>query len=385
MSKVAVVRCDDYNDVNVFKAMERALALLGGMETFIKAGEKILLKPNILAPALPEKCVTTHPAVFRAAAQIARSAKTELSYGDSPAFHPMETAAKKSGLYDEAVALSIPAADFSNGVKVHYQDGKQNKHFTIAKGVMDSDGLISICKLKTHGFVKYTGAVKNQFGCIPGMLKGEFHLKIPDADNFARMLLDLNAFINPRLYIIDGIMAMEGNGPNGGDPVKLGVLIVSDDPVAADTIACYIMNIDPALVPTVRLGGELGYGKSDIKNITLLGDHPNLFVRLPFKIDRNPIVSLKTKGIKGFIGNKLIKKPVIHKKLCTKCGTCIKMCPVHPKAVNWPSGNTKSIPLYDYNICIRCCCCHEVCPEHAITLKRPLARKLLSGVSETLS
>jgi len=381
MSRVAVVRCDDYNDVNVLQAIERALGLLGGMKTFIKAGEKILLKPNLLAPALPEKCVTTHPAVFKAAAKIAKSAKAELSYGDSPAFNPMETVAKKSGIYDEAAALSIPAADFANSVKVNYQDGKQNKLFTIAKGVTDCDGLISICKLKTHGFVKYTGAVKNQFGCIPGMLKGEFHLKIPDADNFARMLLDLNAFINPRLYIIDGIMAMEGNGPNGGDPVKLGVLIVSDDPIAADTVACYIMNIDPSLVPTVRLGGELGYGESDIKNITLLGDHPDLFTRASFKINRTPIKSLKTKGVMGFVGNKLIQKPVINGNLCTKCGTCIKMCPVHPKAVSWPNGNTKGIPIYDYKICIRCCCCQEVCPERAITLKEPLARKVLSGIS----
>ena len=379
MSRVAVVRCDDYNNANVLQAMERGIGLLGGIDTFIKAGEKILLKPNLLTPALPEKCVTTHHSVFKAVAKMAMSAKAKLSYGDSPAFNSMEASAKKCGIYNEAAALSIPAADFTNGVKAHYPDGKQNKLFTIAKGVADCDGLISISKLKTHGFQKYTGALKNQFGCIPGMLKGEFHVKIPNADDFARMLLDLNGLINPRLYIIDGIMAMEGNGPNGGDPVKLGVLIISDDPIAADSVACRLMSIDPLLVPTVRLGGELGYGQSDINNITLLGDSPDLFICRSFKIDRTPLTPLKAKGVMKFVGNRIVQKPVIDKKLCLKCGLCIKMCPANPKAIGWPNENTKEAPVYNYNICIKCYCCQEICPEHAIKLEKPIARKLIPG------
>lgn len=378
MSRVAVVRCDDYNDTNVFQAMERGLGLLGGIGAFIKSGEKILLKPNLLAPALPEKCVTTHHSVFKAAAKIAMTANVKLSYGDSPAFSSMEASAKKCGIYNEAAALSIPAADFATGVKMHYHEGRQNKLFTIAKGAADCDGLISISKLKTHGFQKYTGALKNQFGCIPGVLKGEFHVKIPDANDFARMLLDLTGLIKPRLYIIDGIMAMEGNGPNGGDPVKLGVLIVSDDPIAADSVACRIMNIDPLLVPTVRLGGELGCGQSDISKITLLGDSPDSFIRRSFKIDRTPLEPLKTKGVIKFVGNRIVQKPVIDKKLCLKCGLCINICPANPKAIGWSKGNTKEPPVYNYNICIKCYCCQEICPEHAITLEKPLARKIFS-------
>jgi uncharacterized protein (DUF362 family) len=103
--------------------------------------------------------------------------------------------------------------------------------------------------------------VKNQFGCVPGFLKGEFHVKVPDADSFALMLLDLNALVHPRLYVMDGIMAMEGNGPRGGRPVKLGVLLLSDDPVALASVACRNHRRGSVLVPTLALGQELGYGR----------------------------------------------------------------------------------------------------------------------------
>jgi uncharacterized protein (DUF362 family)/Pyruvate/2-oxoacid:ferredoxin oxidoreductase delta subunit len=384
MSRVAVVRCDDYDNNNVSASLERALELLGGMGSFVKAGEKILLKPNLLAPALPEKCVTTHPSVFRSSALLAKAAKAELSYGDSPGFTSMESAAKKCGIAAAAEELSVTAADFTTGVEVHYPEGRQNKRFTVAKGVLDCGGLISICKLKTHGFEKYTGALKNQFGCVPGMLKGEFHVKVPDAENFARMLLDLNAFINPRLYITDAVMAMEGNGPNGGDPVKLGLLLVSDDPIASDRVACHIMNINPDIVPTVRLGGELGYGTADMERITLLGDNPDSFVRKSFKIDRTPLKPLKTKGLMKTAANRLVDKPVIDRKRCIKCGVCVRMCPVQPKAVDWGRNGAKEIPIYNYSRCIRCYCCQELCAETAIKLKKPLARRLLGKIKKAV-
>lgn len=111
--------------------------------------------------------------------------------------------------------LGIHLADFQNGKEIYFEEGKQNKKFIIAKGVLDADGIISLPKLKTHGYAKMTGCIKNQFGCIPGKLKGEFHVKLPDVNDFARMLVDLNKLVKPKLYIMDGIIAMDGNGPRG--------------------------------------------------------------------------------------------------------------------------------------------------------------------------
>ena len=377
MSRVAIIKCDDYDEKNVQSAVQRGMDLLGGMESFIKAGEKILLKPNLLAPDLPEKCVTTHPAVFRAVAEVARGTGAVLRYGDSPAMGNMAATAKKCGIQDVADELDIEAADFKNGKDVTYEKGHQNKRFTIATGVLESDGLISISKLKTHGFEKFTGAVKNQFGCVPGLLKGEFHVKVPDAENFARMLLDLNGFVSPRLYVMDAVMAMEGNGPRGGRPVKVGALLFSDDPVALDSVACRMIKVDPSLVPTVRLGEEMGYGKAAEDSITLLGDSLESLIVSSFDVDRKPLKPAMKWGLIGLFKNRVVPKPVINEDRCLKCGVCVRMCPADPKAVDWFDGDKKKVPTYNYKNCIRCYCCQELCPESAIVLKSPLLRRFL--------
>ena len=149
MSDVAIISCGSYDDAEVLSAVERGISLLGGAEQFVRAGEKILLKLNWLTGEAPEKCVTTHPAVFRAVATLFQRAGATLSYGDSPGFQSPESAAKKSGCAEVAEALAIPLADFRAGSEAHYPEGRQNKKFIIANGVLESDGVISLPKMKT--------------------------------------------------------------------------------------------------------------------------------------------------------------------------------------------------------------------------------------------
>jgi len=121
--------------------------------------------------------------------------------------------------------------------------------------------------------VRFTGAVKNQFGCIPGILKGQYHVKLPDPYDFAAMLVDINTYIKPRLYVMDGITAMEGNGPRSGKPKQLKVLLLSADPVALDATACRIIDIDPEIVPTAKLGEKANLGTYHKENIEITGDN----------------------------------------------------------------------------------------------------------------
>ena len=234
MAKVAVIRCDSYNYEEVLKAVEKGIDLVGGAGFFVKANEKILLKPNLLSADPPERCATTHPSVFKAVAEIFLKTGAKITYGDSPGFTSPKSTALKAGLSPIADELGIELADFENGDEIFYDKGIQNKKFIIAKGVLEADGIISLPKLKTHGFAKMTGSIKNQFGCVPGKLKGEYHVKIPEVSNFSKMLVDLCSYVNPRLYIMDGIYAMEGNGPRGGTPKKMNILLFSSDPVALD-------------------------------------------------------------------------------------------------------------------------------------------------------
>jgi uncharacterized protein (DUF362 family)/NAD-dependent dihydropyrimidine dehydrogenase PreA subunit len=375
-SKVALVRCSSYELSEVRQAVSKGMSLIGGMGNFVKGDEKIVLKANLLAGDFPEKCVTTHPSVLRAVAELLIKEGAKVSYGDSPAFGTPYAAAKKAGLTYVAEEMNIELADFREGKEIFYEAGKQNKKFFIANGILESDGLISLPKMKTHGLVKFTGCIKNQFGCVVGMRKAEFHVKLSNAYDFAKMIVDLNNYIKPRLYVMDGIIAMEGNGPRGGDQKPMNVLLFSSDPVALDATACRLINLNPEYVPTTTIASETGAGTYAESEIEIVGDDLKSFIKNDFVVDRSPVRKAKNKKIVQFLNNHLIPKPFIIRNKCTKCGTCINSCPVEGKAVNWVNDNHLKAPAYNYKKCIRCYCCQEVCPESAIVLKDPLIRKV---------
>lgn len=376
-SKVVLITCRSYEQAEVNEAIKRGLQLLGGIQQYLTAGEKILLKPNMLAADHPEKCSVTHPAVFEGLLDLLSKESVTITYGDSPGFHTPATAAKKIGIATAADKYGAGPADFDHDEEVFFEQALQNKKLRLAKGVLDADGLISLPKLKTHGLQKMTGAIKNQFGCVPGPLKGEMHVKLPSADDFAKMLVDINSYIQPRLFIMDGIMAMEGNGPRGGNPLPMNVLIFSSDPVAMDATICRLIDLDPAYVPTTKFGQEAGLGTYEEGKIELLGDPIENFRHPAFKVDRSPLQPYK-QGLWASVTNKLlVPKPFIHDDQCVKCGVCVLMCPVEGKAVNWDKDNKTKAPIYDYSKCIRCYCCQEMCPESAIELDVPILRRLI--------
>lgn len=377
MPKVAIVRCDSYDYALVKIAVEKGINLIGGPNVFVEKGEKILLKPNLLSADSHEKCVTTHPSVFKAVAEVFKKAGAILSYGDSPAFQNTDIAAQKSGIAAVADELGVKLANFNEGQEVSFPEGIQNKKFIIAKGVLENDGLVSLPKLKTHAYAKMTGSIKNQFGCIPGTLKGEFHVKLPDVNNFSTMLIDLNRFIKPRLFIMDGIYAMEGNGPRGGNPIKMNILMFSLDPIALDATVCRIIKLNPEFVPTIKIGSKAGLGTYLENEIELIGDDINGFINQNFAVKREPLKPFKVGIVLGLLRNLVVPKPFINHVKCKNCGICVKMCPVEPKAVNWHNGDRKNKPSHLYKNCIRCYCCQELCPESAITLKVPFIRKMI--------
>jgi len=375
-SKVALVRCNSYDISEVRQAVSRGFELIGGAGSFVTQGEHILLKVNLLVGEVPEKCVNTHPAVFRCVAEQFAASGAIVQYGDSPGFGTPHAAAKKSGIADVAEELNIALADFKDGREVFYEAGVQNKKFFIANGILDADGVISLPKLKTHALERFTGSIKNQFGCVVGMRKGEFHVKLPDATDFARMLVDLNNCVKPRLYIMDGIVAMEGNGPRGGTARPMNVLLFSTDPVALDATASRLINLNPLYVPTTLLGAETGAGTFIEEDIEIIGDELKDFICIDFNVVRSPVKAIKKTQMVSFLNNRLVAKPVIIPEKCTQCGTCVHSCPVEVKAVNWLNGDHTIAPVYDYKKCIRCYCCQEMCPEGAIVLKDPIIIKV---------
>jgi len=379
-AKVVLARCDTYADAQVLKAIQTGLDLLGGISVFVKPGEKIVMKPNVLIGTNPDKGVTTHPAVFRAVGRLLSEAGARVYYGDSPSFGKSEANLRRSGLKQVGDEMGFILADFDSGRPVSHKDALLVKKFVIANGVLDSDGLVSLPRLKTHGLVRFTGAVKNQFGCVPGLLKSQYHVKLPDPYDFATMLVDLNTLIRPRLYIIDGIMAMEGNGPRSGKLKQLNVLLLSSDPIALDATACRIIYLDPEIVPTSKPGEKSGLGTYHIGNIELIGESIESFLDPSFEVNRKPPMHSSGGRFRTFIKNRITQRPVVDKTKCTMCGTCVRMCPVEPKAVDWYKGDNSKPPKHNYDHCIRCYCCQEMCPEGAVFIYSPLLGRVFSRI-----
>jgi ferredoxin len=231
--------------------------------------------------------------------------------------------------------------------------------------------------MKTHQLERITGGVKNMFGCVYGMNKGASHAKYPDAESFAQMLIDLNLLLKARLHIMDGVVAMEGNGPGSGTPVKMNVMLFSEDPVALDATFCRLVDLDPSTIPTVFYGAIFGLGRWKEGDIEIVGvDNLADYSNPRFDVPRE-----KTSGGKWSYLNKLkvlARKPVILKEKCVRCGACVAACPLEDKAVYFPGGEVsrpgmkREAPVYDYRKCIRCYCCQEMCPEKAIIVKRKL-------------
>ena len=380
-STVVLVPCREYDEEKVYECIRKGVSMLGGFSSFVKPEEKILLKPNMLKASAPENAVSTHPSVFAAVLRcLSEEGYGHLFYGDSPGMTAAspEGLAKACGLSEPADRYGAVQLPFTEAETVSYPEGRRAKSFPIARDVLSCDAILSLCKMKTHALENITGACKNQYGCIAGKNKSVGHAKYPDARSFADMITDLNMFLKPRLYIMDGVVAMEGNGPSAGNPVPMNVLLMSRDPVALDTVFAELIDLPPECVPTIVSGAKAGLGKMKPEEIRVLTPEGELslksagerYGRKEFQVNRrkasfwNPVSTIRM-ALSGR------ERPVLDPSLCVGCGVCEMVCPVEGKAVHAGGGKKAS---YEYKKCIRCFCCQEMCPQKAIARKYRLLR-----------
>jgi uncharacterized protein (DUF362 family)/ferredoxin len=380
LGPVAIAPCESYDCGTIRAALDAALAPLGGMSAFVSPNQNVLLKVNLLIKAEPSRAVTTHPELVRAVVQLVKAAGARrISIGDSPAGRTSVQASRAifeaSGMAaiarDEGVDLVLFDDDV---VRAPAPGGKLYQHFDLGRAVVETDVLINMPRLKTHGFMMMTGAVKNLFGCIPGLEKAQFHVKVPDRGDFGEMLVDLMLACKPALTVMDAVIGMEGDGPSGGTPRHIGALLVSADPVAMDVVAAAITGFDPMEVYTNAAAIRRGLGPKSADAVETVGVPWRSVAPQSFAHPAKDPSRMVPRALQKWVRGRVVSKPWLeYAERCNGCATCRDDCPV--KAIKMVGGK----PQYDYSACIRCYCCQEVCPNKAVGLKRPwFVRALVS-------
>jgi len=334
------------------------LSPLGGIGNFVERGDKVLLKVNLLSAREPEKAVTTHPEVVRAVARAVKEAGGSPYIGDSPSGRFSERALRKayqlSGLEDVSKEEGVPLNWDTSSRRLDIPDAVRLKQSPVCNFVLKADKIIALPKLKTHSLQYMTLACKIMYGSIPGITKTKYHAQFLRRVAFADMLLDVAMFLHAGLYIMDGILGMQGQGPGSGDPVNLGWLLAATDPVAMDIAVCRLLGIEPVAIPVLKRAKVRKLWPQEIAYPILA---PEDIAYQGFKLPNTADHLLTGKKAPPS------KRPMVTEK-CVACGDCVEICPKHAIQIQIKDQRA----FVDDSKCIRCFCCHEVCPEKAIEL-----------------
>ncbi|MHC1757001.1 MAG: DUF362 domain-containing protein [Methanosarcina sp.] len=369
---VSIVRCSDYS--NVKSAIKEALSLIGGLESVISPGNRVLLKPNVLAIRAPEAAVTTHPAVVSAVCELVKEAGGIPVIGDGsgivkPGSTTTSEAFRASGIEGVASACGAELINFetSGYTEISVPGARQFPRLYIAKAVLEADVVISLPKLKTHELTLYTGAVKNFFGAVPQKIRKQAHA-LEDRDRFGEAIVDIYSIVKPNLAIMDGVIGMEGNGPANGTPVASGVIMAGYDCAALDMVASELIGIDPLKVPTNRAALSRGFGVQhpEVKGVPLQE------ASLRFKMPEGGATAMVPPFLMRALRRHLTVKPFINTSSCAFCKACVLNCSAH--AIE----EVGRILKINQEKCIQCYCCRELCPNDAVEIKKSLLLKIVT-------
>lgn len=371
VTKVSIVRCGNYVQENVDSAIRKSLAYLGGIRGIVKPGDKVLLKVNLLAPTRPEEAVTTHPAIVSAVIDIVKEAGGIPIVGDRPSYlvaGGKEKAIDISGIKKIAESKGVKAIQFeSEGfIKLEVPKGKYTKNVFVARTALEANVIISLPKLKTHSMTLFTGAVKNMFGIVAPKSRKVAHT-VGGYKLFSETIVDIYSIAKPKLAIMDAVMGREGEKPTYGGPKNIGLILSSYDCVALDAVASKIIGFNPMEIHTTRSATLRGLGNGKLSTIQILGEDTE-DVKVVFK---KPTKILAT--INPFLarfGYLVRAYPWINKKVCNRCGACIKFCPVN-------GINLSPSPQANQRKCIQCYSCYELCPVGAIKIRKTLLARIV--------
>ena len=366
---VSIVRCADYGEETCERALREVLVPFGGLD-WVRPGMRVVIKANLVSAMKPEKAATTHPALLAALTGMLRERGANVVIGDSPggtfAAPHLNAVYRVCGLSEAEAAGAELNRDFSQK-EADLPEAHTAKHITYTGYLDGADAIISFCKLKSHGMLSLSAATKNLFGAIPGIIKPEYHYRYPDPMDFADMLIDLNEFFRPKLYLVDAVQTMEGNGPTAGTPKYMGALLAGTNPHKIDLLCAKLIGLEAKNVPTLRAAQERGLTPASAEELEVSGDAEEFVCKDFVTVQKGTGTDFgaqKGKLLGAAAKTVLRARPKLKRSRCVGCGVCRDTCPA--QAIVIEKGKAK----IDRRICIRCFCCQEFCPKGAMRVHR---------------
>lgn len=249
------------------KAMvEAALKALGGIERFVKAGDEVIIKPNIcVAYHSYEYAATTNPEVVATLVALCRGAGAKrVRVMDYPFGGTAEQAYAKSGIAEAVKAAGGQMEVMSN---LKYQDtpipkGRDITRWKVYRDVLEANVLIDVPIAKHHNLSRLTLGMKNLLGVVQD--RGQLHT------NIGQRVADLTSLVRPTLTVVDAVRLLMRNGPTGGslsDVKMANTIIASHDIVAADAYAATLFGLSGSDIPYISAGAQMGLGTMDLKGV----------------------------------------------------------------------------------------------------------------------
>lgn len=386
---VAVVLCPDYHPDLVKHQVAEVVGLLGGIHQIVKPGQTVLVKPNLIMPMNPARAATTNPVFVESVVRLIQSAGAQVLIAESPG-GPFNTKLLQR-TYDRcgmaAVAANTGAKlNFNtNEVTVPFPEGRIIKSLRVLEVTREVDLIISLPKFKTHGLTLLTGAIKNCYGLIPGLVKAEYHMKMRRIQDFSELLVDVALWAKPQLTIMDAIVGMEGAGPTGGQPRVIGTIIAGLDPFAVDVAGSEMVGVKPQEVPVLKRAIARGLAGKSSQELIIAGVQQDQWPVIKDFVLPRAVVSadrglLGSNKLPQFLARPLEKalksQPLFLHETCAGCGDCVRNCP----AQSLELVNNK--PQVDLDTCISCFCCQELCPVQAVAIRQTWLGKKLFGAGD---
>ena len=410
---ISLYKCDSYDYEEVSAALTKALADIDGL-SFIKPGMTVGIKANLVTAMAPEKAGTTHPQLIKKLCHIITDLGANVVIGDSPGglYTPVFVKSIYRGCGLTAMLEELEKELQAKGSK---QTVSLNEDFSIKDGTFDGvslksfiytgwldnvDAIINVSKLKSHAMMGMSCAVKNMFGTIPGATKPEYHMRYPEEMAFANVMVDLNEFFKPALYVVDAIEGMEGNGPTAGEKRHIGAILASKKPYALDMACANVINMNINDCQTLKAAHERGLGPKDISEVTLVGneDLGNMKIHDFKRATSHQSITFEGEGLLNSLKSMGIKvvfntRPALKKSECVGCKKCFETCPA--KAITMVPANPLSgaksgsisrkahlIPTIDRSKCIKCFCCQEFCPKGAMKVHENILAKIVHKINQ---